>query len=130
MKKKDVTNDPKTDPCGCDLSHRPNWYRKLFSRELYGKRKDNLIVDILLLGGESLLETRCGLYFHRDAQLPSQKPTMKSLLLIKRNLEKRKKSFLSGIGAGEYEQLSKTDLSENGVFCEMSVWTPKTDLTK
>jgi hypothetical protein len=127
MKKRDVPNNSKNDPRGCDLSHRPNWYRKLFSGKLFGRRKDKMVVDILLLGGENVLESKCGMFFHRDAQLPDQEPTMKSLQLIKRDLKKLKKSFLTGIAAGKYDQLSKTDLSANGVSCEMSVWIPKSD---
>jgi hypothetical protein len=104
----------------------PVWVPRLEKGTLFGKRKDELILEILYLGGMSLIESRCGLRFTNESDCPNCEPTMKALLAIKRELQEQQTMSISTVVDNQhYDSAREVLIDKEGLSCVMTVLTPK-----
>jgi hypothetical protein len=104
----------------------PGWFRKLWNGTLFGKRKDELILRILKLGGKGLLMARCGLALDKDMIGAAPAPSMKLLLAVLREREKSSAKATSMLAHPENYNKKRTVLiNRKDLYCETVIWTPK-----
>jgi hypothetical protein len=74
------------------------WYRKLSRGEtVFGKKKDRLIRDIVLLGGMRNLIEQCGLSLSPEGKRQTATTDVTTLLEIKQRLQKEASPFLRSL---------------------------------
>lgn len=111
----------------------PSWFRKLWNGLLFGKRKDELILRILKLGGKGLLMSRCGLTLDSNMIDAAPAPSMKLLLAVLREAESQRREVEESSAKAEavlahpedYKIKRAVITSRTGPPCEVEMWTPK-----
>src|SRR5450631_2534937 len=108
----------------------PPWYPKLYDGSLFEKRKDQLILEIVELGGMALIESQCGMSFISDEDYPNCEPMMKALLSIKRKLKSERTKAEAKLEAAlanpdDYHFKTKILRNNKNSWCLSGVVTPK-----
>jgi hypothetical protein len=112
----------------------PGSFRKLWNGDLFGKRKDEVILRILKLGGKGLLMSRCGLRLDRDTiDVAPAAPSMKLLLEVLRQAEAEQRKVEESSANAEAVLAHPEDYniertvipSRTGPPCETEMWTRK-----
>lgn len=93
----------------------PDWFAKLAGGEqVFGRRKDQLILEIFDLGGLELLQSMCDIPFEKSKALP-RKVRLNVLIRIKRMLVQRQKVAQKHLSIALTNQLNVKQLKA-GVF--------------
>lgn len=118
---------------GADPFKVPGWFRKLWNGKLFGKRKDDLVLRILKLGGKDLLMSRCGLHLERDMIEATPAPSIRLLLALLREAEADRRETEKSLAMGalmsarpqDYNIEEKVLINRKDLFCKTEIWTPK-----
>jgi len=129
---------PSTAESDANAFNVPDWFRRLWTGTLFGKRKDELILRILKLGGKGLLISRSGLPLDMDTIGAAPAPSVKLLLAVLREAESERKKLEKASSNGESIMLHPEDyriertvlIKRKDLHCETEMWTRKHDKHK